>query len=64
MSALANAGINILSRHKYSKSNALHLAVERELIDCVRLLVDSDYPLDEKMQLGLTPLILATRSKT
>jgi len=29
MNLLANSGINILCKHKYTLSNALHVAVER-----------------------------------
>ena len=63
MGALANAGIDILNQHNITKTNALHLAIEREYFDIVNMLIGSGYPLDEKMELGLTPLILAARSK-
>jgi hypothetical protein len=46
MSALANAGINVMSTHSITKSNALHLAVEREYSNIVSMLVKSGYPLD------------------
>ena len=47
MTLLAEAGINILGKHKDTESNALHVAMERKHYNIVQMLVQSNYPLDE-----------------
>lgn len=60
---LAEAGIDILSKHKETGASALHVAVERKHHRVVDMLVDSGYPLDLKRQGGLTALIIGSRFK-
>lgn len=62
MSILALNGINILNTHKYTQTNALHVAIERKHWEVARMLIDSKYPLDERKNGGLTPLILCARN--
>ena len=47
MTLLAEAGINILGKHKDTESNALHVAMERKHYNIVQMLVQSNYPLDD-----------------
>ena len=42
---LAEAGINVLSKHKDTGANALHVAIERKHHKVVDMLVDSGFPL-------------------
>jgi ankyrin repeat protein len=57
MNLLANAGIDILNKHKKTKYNALHTVCDKKFSHIVQQLVDSRYPLDEKKHGGLTALI-------
>ena len=59
---LAEAGANILSKHRDSGANALHVAVERKHLKVVEMLIESGYPLYCTMRGGLTALILSSRS--
>jgi ankyrin repeat protein len=59
MQLLAEAGIDVLNKHKLTNSNALHVAVERNHIHIVRMLTSSGYPLNNAKIDRLTPLILA-----
>ena len=63
LNLLAEAGINILTKHKDTRANALHVAVERKHHRVVDMLVNSGFPLDLKMQGGLTALIIGTHIK-
>ena len=64
MSLLANAGIDILCKHKYTQANALHVAIERGHYQVASLLINSDFPLDERNNGGFTPLIIASSRKS
>ena len=59
MQLLAEAGIDVLNRHKQTHSNALHVAVERNHTHIVRMLTTSGYPLNDAKIDRLTPLILS-----
>ena len=61
MSTLANAGVDILSKHKITYSNALHISVERNYEDIIDQLIQSKYPLDEMKKGGYTALMLAAK---
>ena len=61
MSTLANAGVDILSKHKGTHSNALHISVERNYVDIIDQLIESKYPLDEAKKGGYTALMLAAK---
>jgi len=56
---LAKAGINILCTHATSKSNALHIAVERKYPQVVHQLITSGFPLNDVKTGGLTALHIA-----
>ena len=60
---LANAGIDIFNCHKESKSNALHVAIERKHYEVANLLIGSKFPLNNKTDGGLTALVLVARDK-
>jgi len=47
MGLLANAGINILNTHRFTKSNALHVACERKHYEVANMLISSKFPLNE-----------------
>ena len=57
LSMLAEAGIDIMNRHKKTLNNALHDACDRQYPHIVQQLVDSGYPLNEKKSGGLTALV-------
>ena len=59
MSVLAKHGIDVLNRNTVTKSNALHVAVERQFPSIVKLLVESNFPLNETKH-GFTALALST----
>lgn len=59
MNALAEAGIDIMCSHKYTQTNALHVAAQREHWALVKMLAESSYPLDINMKGGLTALLIA-----
>jgi len=61
MGLLANSGINILNTHKETKSNALHVAIERKHYDVAIMLIQSKFPLENEKLDGLTPLIISSR---
>lgn len=46
MQLLAEAGIDVLNKHSVTKSNALHVAVERNHPHIVRMLIKSGFPID------------------
>ena len=58
---LATLGINIFNTHNLTKSNALHVSIERGHYECALLLINSRYPLEEPKEGGLTALMLASR---
>lgn len=62
MNILAEAGIDIMSTHKYTRTNALHVAAQREHWDVVKMLAESNYPMDINMKGGLTALIIAAEN--
>lgn len=64
MGMLAQAGINIFNTHKVTKSNALHVAIERKHYECATMLISSKYPLNEIKEGGLTALIISARDKS
>jgi ankyrin repeat protein len=57
MQILGENGIDVLNQHKESKSNALHIAVEKNNPKMVRQLIDSGFPLDIPKERGVTALI-------
>ena len=61
MQILAEEGIEVLNHHKHTLSNALHVAVERNYPNIVRMLIKSKFPLDDPKSDGVTPLIIACR---
>ena len=61
MRILAEAGANVLSSHKDTGDNALHIAVELKHHNIVCMLVDSEYPLDICCQGGITALMIGAR---
>lgn len=63
MQLLAEAGINILNKHKETGSNALHVAIERKHPDIVRMLIESGFPLENTKKDGVTALITSCRYK-
>jgi len=58
MKILAEAGIDIFCKNK-NKVNVLHLAVSRNHINIVEMLLDSDFPLDLETIDGMTAFQLA-----
>ena len=63
MGILSEAGIDILSTNKHTKTNALHLAIERKHYNIAKMLIESKFPLNDRKDGGLTALILAARDK-
>ena len=59
MNMLAEAGIDIMNRHKKTLNNVLHTACDRQYPHIVQQLVDSGYPLNVKKSEGLTALVSA-----
>jgi len=58
---LANTGINILSLHTETNTNALHAAIERKHYDVALMIINSKFPLNDVKEGGLSPLIIAAR---
>ena len=58
-SLLASLGIDILIKHSVTKSNALHVAIERKHYDLAKMLINSGFPINEEKQGGITALDLA-----
>lgn len=63
MSILARAGINIYNHHNVTKSNALHVAVQRNHYYIARMLAESNYEMNHLMQGNLSALIIAAKDK-
>lgn len=63
VSLLANAGVNLFNKHKETKSNGLHVAIERGHYEVANMLISSKYPLEDTKNGGLTPLLLSLRDK-
>lgn len=61
MKLLAEAGIDVLNEHKTTKANALHVAVQRNHLSIVKLLVQSNFPLDCRRHGDLTALIIGAQ---
>ena len=61
VSILANAGSDLMVKHKKSNANALHIAIIKGHFDLVRQLIMSNYPPDEVMNSGQTALTLISR---
>ena len=61
---LANAGIDILVKHNETKSNALHIALEREHYDVCKMLISSKFSVNNKKEDNITPLIIAAKGIT
>ena len=59
MIVLAEAGIDVLSFHKISKTNALHVVIERKYYEIAQMLIESNYPMNIPMKGGLTALMIA-----
>ncbi len=58
LNILANAGADIeCSNHK--GVNILHLAVEKCYYEIVKMLIESDFPINQSTHSGLTPLYIA-----
>ena len=58
MHDLASHGIDIFTRN-HLNIDALHLAVMRNHISIVEMLVSGEFPLDHETEDGMTPLMLA-----
>jgi ankyrin repeat protein len=63
VSLLANAGVNLFNKHKETNSNGLHVAIERKHYEVANMLISSKFPLEDKKNGGLTPLLLSARDK-
>ena len=63
VSLLANARIDVLNCSKGTKSNALHVAVQRKHYEIAKMLVKSGYPLNKLMQGGISALIVCSHDK-
>lgn len=60
---MANAGVNLFNKHRETNSNGLHVAIERRHYEVANMLISSKFPLEEKKNGGLTPLLLSARDK-
>lgn len=58
MGLLASYGADILSKHKETGSNALHIAIKRKHYKVAEMLINSDFPVNDKMIGGISPLLL------
>ena len=47
MKLLAEKGIDILNKNIVTKSNALHLASQKNYVNVVKMLISSKFPLEE-----------------
>jgi len=63
LTLLGNAGIDIFCCHKVTKSNALHVALERGNYKIASQLILSNFPLNNQNSQHLTPLIIACMKK-
>ena len=64
LAVLANVGANILIKHPETKSNALHVAIERKHFMVAKMLIQSKFPVNDVKKGGITPLILISRDKS
>ena len=58
---LSEAGCNIFVVHKETRSNALHIAIERKHYNLAMNLITSNFPLDKKKKGGFSALNIAAR---
>lgn len=61
MGLLASAGIDIMNVHNETRSNGLHVALERGHYALAKQLVFSKYPMSEVKKGGLTALIIIAK---
>jgi ankyrin repeat protein len=59
MGILAANGIDVFNQHSKRKSNALHVAVEKNYLNIVMMLIKSNYPLDVPNSDGMSALCIA-----
>ena len=59
MKILAEKGIDILNFNNQTGNNALHIAVSKNYINIVKMLIQSKFPLDIPIRDGITALGLA-----
>ena len=58
LAVLAEAGINLFVVHNKTKSNALHVAIERKHFGVASMLVKSNFPVWDTKEGGFSPLML------
>ena len=58
MNSFAEHGANIFCKNRQNV-DVLHLAVMKNYVDIVKMLVESEFPLNNKTDDGMTPLQLA-----
>jgi ankyrin repeat protein len=63
MGVLAEKGIDIFSINQKTGANALHIAVSKNYVNVVRMLIESEYPLDTPKFNGKTALGIASCKK-
>ena len=61
LSILGSSGSDMMHQHKITNANALHIAIIKGHFDVVRQLILSNYPVNEVMNGGMTPLILIAK---
>ena len=63
MKIFAENGIDTLNVHQKTLRNALHVAVDRNNINIVKMLIESDFPLNKTMLGNATALIMSCLQK-
>lgn len=59
MRLLAEAGIDVLSKDKFTHANALHIAIQRQNHKIAKMLIESNFPMNCTMKGGITAFIIA-----
>lgn len=57
---LANNGANILCKHKVTKANVLHVAIQQKHCQLADTLIKSRFPVNDVMKDDFSPLLLAS----
>lgn len=60
MRLLAEKGINLLNTHRVTGNNALHIAVEKNYLNIVKMLIKSSFPLEHENKKEQTALSIAS----